>query len=143
MNKVILMGRTTRDPEVRYSQTSTGESMAIARYSLAVDRPTNRNGEKEADFIRCIAFGKRGEFAERYLHKGMKIAIEGRIQTGSHTNNNGQKVYTTDIVVNSHEFCESLRQQSAPQSEPQYQNSVGDGFMDIPDGVEDSGLPWN
>ena len=142
MNSVILIGRLTAEPDIRYTQGT--EPMCVARYSLAVDRPTNKNGEREADFIRCIAFGKCGEFAERYLHKGMKIAIEGRIQTGSYTNNNGQRVYTTDIVVNSHEFCESLRQQSAPQSEPQnYQNSVGDGFVNIPEGVEDSGLPWN
>lgn len=141
MNSVTLIGRLTADPDIRYTQGT--EPMCVARYSLAVDRPTNRNGEKETDFIRCIAFGKRGEFAERYLHKGMKIAIEGRIQTGSYTDKDGKRVYTTDVVVNSPEFCESLRQQSAPQSEPQYQNSVGDGFMDIPEGVEDSGLPWN
>lgn len=141
MNNVMLIGRLTAEPDIRYTQGT--EPMCVARYSLAVDRATNRNGEKETDFIRCIAFGKRGEFAERYLHKGIKIAIEGRIQTGSYTDKDGKRVYTTDVVVNSHEFCESLRQQSAPQSEPQYQNSVGDGFMDIPDGVEDSGLPWN
>lgn len=141
MNSVILIGRIVGEPDIRYTQGT--EPMCVARYSLAVDRPTNRNGEKETDFIRCIAFGKRGEFAERYLHKGMKIAIEGRIQTGSYTDKDGKRVYTTDVVVNSHEFCESLRQQSAPQPEPQYQNSVGDGFMDIPEGVEDIGLPFN
>lgn len=107
MNKVILMGRLTRDPEVRYSQ---GENaMAIARYTLAVDRRFNRNNgdENSADFIGCVAFGKAAEFAERYLHKGTKIVVAGRIQTGSYTNKDGQKVYTTDVVVEESEFAES------------------------------------
>ena len=109
MNKVILMGRLTRDPEVRYSQ---GENaMAIARYSLAVDRRGSKrdsgSNEQTADFINSVAFGKSGEFAEKYLHKGMKICVSGRIQTGSYTNKEGQKVYTTEVVVDDQEFCES------------------------------------
>lgn len=109
MNKVILMGRLTRDPEVRYSQGDN--SMAIARYSLAVDRRgakrDNASNEQTADFINIVAFGKSGEFAEKYLHKGMKICVSGRIQTGSYTNKEGQKVYTTEVVVDDQEFCES------------------------------------
>ena len=109
MNKVILMGRLTRDPEVRYSQ---GENaMAIARYTLAVDRRFNRNNgngdEQTADFIGCVAFGRAGEFAEKYFRKGTKVAITGRIQTGSYTNKDGVRVYTTDIVVEEQEFAES------------------------------------
>lgn len=105
MNKVILIGRCTRDPEVRYSQ---GENAtAVARYTLAVDRQFKRDGDQSADFINCIAFGKRGEFAEKYLRKGTKIAVVGRIQTGSYTNKDGNKVYTTDVVVDEHEFVES------------------------------------
>lgn len=139
MNKIILMGRLTKDPEVRYSQ---GEKpMAIARYTLAVDRKFKRDGEPNADFINCIAFGKNGEFAEKYLRQGIKIAIEGRIQTGSYTNKDGQKVYTTDIVVESHEFCESKNasQSERPQTAPQ---TDSDGFMAIPTDIED-GLPFN
>lgn len=103
-NKVILTGRLTKDPEVRYSQ---GENaMCIARYNLAVDR---RGKDKETDFISCVAFGKSGEFAEKYLRKGMKILVSGRIQTGSYKNKDGQTVYTTDVVVEEHEFCESKK----------------------------------
>ena len=108
MNKVILMGRLTRDPEVRYSQ---GENaMAVARYTLAVDRRqsrNNQNGEQTADFIQCVAFGRSGEFAEKYFRKGMKVLVTGRIQTGSYTNKDGQRVYTTDVVVEDQEFAES------------------------------------
>ena len=113
MNKVILMGRLTRYPEVRYTQGE--QPMAIARYSLAVDRRFARNnqeGQQTADFISCVAFGKNGEFAEKYLHKGTKIVVEGRIQTGSYTNKDGVKVYTTDVVVESQEFAESKNAQS-------------------------------
>ena len=146
MNKVILMGRLTRDPEVRYSQ---GEgAMAIARYSLAVDRRVSRNNQAPdaptADFINCVAFGRQGEFAEKYLHKGMKIAIEGRIQTGSYTNKDGQKVYTTEVVVENHEFCESKAQSQAGGYQGAADHGaaapVDDGFMNIPDSVED--LPF-
>lgn len=106
MNKVILMGRLTRDPEVRYSQGEN--SMAIARYTIAVDRRVRRDGDQQtADFINCVAFGRSGEFAEKYFHKGIKIAVTGRIQTGSYTNKDGQKVYTTDVIVEEQEFAES------------------------------------
>lgn len=131
MNKVILIGRCTRDPEVRYSQ---GENAtAVARYTLAVDRQFKRDGDQSADFINCIAFGKRGEFAEKYLRKGTKIAVVGRIQTGSYTNKDGQKVYTTDVIVDEHEFVESkASQQNGGDSAP----VSSDGFMSIPDGVD-------
>ncbi len=149
MNKVILVGRLTRDPEVRYSSGADGQ-MAIARYSLAVDRRgrrNNNNEEQTADFINCVAFGRSGEFAERYFKKGMKVGITGRIQTGSYTNKDGQKVYTTDVVVEDQEFMESKNaasekagfvpaQKSAPAAE------ISDGFMNIPDGIEEE-LPFN
>lgn len=154
MNKVILMGRLTRDPEVRYSQ---GErQMAIARYTLAVDRrgrANASNGEQTADFIQCVAFDRSGEFAEKYLHQGTKIVVTGRIQTGSYTNRDGQKVYTTDVVVEEQEFAESkvasanagnkpaTSQSSAPR--PDNKGTYATGFMNIPDGVEDDGLPFD
>lgn len=147
MNKVILIGRLTRDPEVRYSQGET--SMAIARYTLAVDRRGRREGEQSADFISCKAFGKAGEWAEKWLRKGIKIAITGRIQTGSYTNNEGQKVYTTDVIIEEQEFAESKAAsegniQSQGQSQGRQQPSqAGDGFMNIPDGVDDDELPFN
>lgn len=133
------MGRLTKDPDVRYSQ---GENtMAIARYTLAVDRKFKRDGEPNADFINCIAFGKNGEFAEKYLHKGIKILVEGRWQSGSYTNRDGQKAYTNDCVVESCEFAESKNtsQSERPQPAPQ---TDSDGFMQIPDGI-DSELPFN
>ena len=144
MNKVILMGRLTRDPEVRWS---TGErSMAIARYSLAVDRRGRRNQDSEqtADFINCVAFDKAGEFAEKYFRQGMRVLVSGRIQTGSYTNKDGVKAYTTDIVVEDQEFADSkggATGESHQQSRPE-QSNAGDGFMNIPDGVEDEGLPF-
>ena len=148
MNKVILMGRLTRDPDVRYSQ---GDSpMAIARYTLAVDRRFRRdNDQQTADFISCVAFGRNGEFAEKYLHQGTKIAVEGRIQTGSYTNKDGNKVYTTEVVIENQEFAESKASASNNEGgfQPQAQSAptapAGDGFMNIPDGVEDVGLPFN
>ena len=148
MNKVILMGRLTRDPDVRYSQ---GDSpMAIARYTLAVDRRFRRdNDQQTADFISCVAFGRNGEFAEKYLHQGTKIVAEGRIQTGSYTNKDGNKVYTTEVVVENQEFAESKASASnneggfQPQAQSAPTASAGDGFMNIPDGVEDVGLPFN
>ena len=150
MNKVILMGRLTRDPEVRDSQN--GESpMAIARFSLAVDRRAARNSAdgQTADFINCVAFGKNGEFAEKYLRKGTKIAMTGRIQTGSYTNKDGMKVYTTDIVAEEFEFAESKAASSGSgdysgfggMSRPE-PSSAGDGFMNIPDGIDEE-LPFN
>lgn len=138
MNKVILMGRLVRDPDVRYTQGQ--EQLCIARYTLAVDRKFKKEGQQSADFISCVAFGKAGEFAERYFHKGTKIVVEGRIQTGSYEKD-GQKVYTTDIAIESQEFAESKgnTQQSQPQGEP---CQVGDGFMNIPDGLDEE-LPFN
>ncbi len=146
MNKVILMGRLTRDPDVRYSQTANG-SMAVARYTLAVDRRFKKDGETNADFISCVAFGKVGEFAEKYLHQGTKIVVEGRIQTGSYTNKDGNKVYTTDIYVENCEFAESKSAaeqngvNTAP-ARPKPSNVDADGFMSIPDNVDDDGLPF-
>jgi len=140
MNKWAGIGRLVADPEVRYSQGET--STCIARYRMAVNRKFKREGEAEADFIPCVAFGKNGEFAEKYLHKGMKIGVVGRIQTGSYTNNEGQKVYTTEIVVEEHDFCES-KNSSNTSSAPQQgtPSSVGDGFMNIPDGIDEE-LPF-
>ena len=151
MNRVILMGRLTRDPEVRYSQ---GErSMAIARYTLAVDRRGRRNqsqdgSEQTADFIPCVAFDRAGEFAERYFRQGMRVLVSGRIQTGSYINRDGQKVYTTEVIVDDQEFADSKNASSgggdyAPASIPAPSSAIGDGFMNIPDGVEDEGLPFN
>ena len=147
MNKVILMGRLTRDPDVRYSQ---GENAtAVARYTLAVDRRFRREGDTQtADFISCVVFGRGAEFAERYLHQGTKIAVTGRIQTGSYTNRDGQRVYTTDVVVEEQEFAESrnsanengaYQTEARPAPAPQ---AVGDGFMNIPDGIDEE-LPFN
>lgn len=152
MNKVVLMGRLTRDPEVRYSQ---GENaLAIARYTLAVDRRFKRDGEQTADFINCVVFGKSAEFTERYFRQGMRVVVCGRIQTGSYTNRDGVKVYTTEVVVEEQEFAESKAssdsyaashpQQSAP-SAPSMPNPVSasaDGFMNIPDGIDEE-LPFN
>ena len=144
MNKVILMGRLTRDPEVRYSQGDN--PMAIARYSLAVDRRFNRNSQdgQTADFINCVAFGRNGEFAEKYLRKRTKILAEGRIQTGSYTNKDGVKVYTTDVVIENQEFAESKGSQNeggyAQPAASGQSNDPGDGFMNIPDGIEE--LPF-
>ena len=138
MNKVILIGRLVADPDVRYSQ---GEQMAIARYRLAVNRKYKKDVEEQtADFINCIAFGKNGEFAEKYLHQGIKIAVSGRIQTGSYTNKDGNKVYTTDVVVEEHDFCESKAYKINSGSRPEPTDA--NGFMDIPDGLDDDGLPF-
>ena len=150
MNKVILMGRLTRDPEVRYAQGDNAN--AVARYTLAVDRRFRRDGEQSADFINCVAFGRSAEFAERYLRQGVKIAVTGRIQTGSYTNRDGVRVYTTDVVVEEQEFAES---KAASASNSGYQNNsyqaapapspsvdIGDGFMNIPDGIDEE-LPFS
>lgn len=153
MNKVVLMGRLTRDPEVRYSQGE--KATAIARYTLAVDRTFKRDGEQTADFINCVVFGRSAEFAERYFRQGTKIAISGRIQTGSYTNKDGVKVYTTEVVVDEQEFAESKAasannsgfqpqggyQQAAP-AKPSPNAAIGDGFMNIPDGIDEE-LPFN
>ncbi|MCI9417386.1 MAG: single-stranded DNA-binding protein [Eubacterium sp.] len=146
MNKVILMGRLTRDPEIRYSQGE--QSTAVARYTLAVDRRFRRDGDQQtADFIGCVAFGRQGEFAEKYLRKGIKIAVVGRIQTGSYTNRDGQKVYTTDVVVEEQEFAESKASGESnggfvPADRPSPSVAAGDGFMNIPDGIDEE-LPFN
>ena len=138
MNKVILMGRLTRDPEVRYSQGEN--SLAIARYTLAVDRRFRRDGDQSADFIGCVAFGRQAEFAEKYLRQGTKIAISGRIQTGSYTNRDGQKVYTTDVVVEDQEFAESKG--AGNNNDGNGKNNMdSDGFMNIPDDMEE--LPFH
>jgi len=144
MNRVILMGRLTRDPDVRYSQGA--DAMAIARYTLAVDRRGKRqenSSEPSADFISCVAFKNNAEFAEKYLRQGTKVVIEGHIQTGSYTNKDGQKVYTTDVIIDSQEFAESKAQtqDNAPSApEP---SSVGDGFMNIPSDIDSDELPFN
>ena len=139
MNKVILMGRLTRDPEVRYS---AGENaLAIARYTLAVDRRFRRDGEATADFISCVVFGRGAEFAEKYFHQGIRIVVSGRIQTGSYTNREGQKVYTTEVVVEEQEFAEGKNAGSG-SSHPQPTPSVPDGFMNIPDGIQEE-LPFS
>lgn len=158
MNRAILMGRLTRDPELRYSQ---GErTMAIARYTLAVDRRGRRNqdgNEQTADFIPCVAFDRAGEFAEKYFRQGMRVLVSGRIQTGSYINRDGQKVYTTEIIVDDQEFADSKgaaadmggygnnyqQPAPAPAERPAPASAIGDGFMNIPDGVEDEGLPFN
>ena len=159
MNRVILMGRLTRDPEVRYSQ---GErAMAIARYTLAVDRRgrsrSQEGGDQSADFIPCVAFDRAGEFAEKYFRQGMRVLISGRIQTGSYINRDGQKVYTTEVIIDDQEFADSKGaasdmggyqnaggyQQPAQAQRPVPSSAIGDGFMNIPDGVEDEGLPFN
>ena len=155
MNKAILMGRLTRNPDIRYTQ---GENpVCIARYTLAVDRRFKRDGEQEADFISCVAFGRQAEFAEKYLQKGAKVVISGRIQTGSYTNREGARVYTTDIVVEEQDFAESKAsaagsapesKASAAESAPKQKEETAanqpplqDGFMTIPEGIEDE-LPF-
>ena len=149
MNQVVLMGRLTRDPEVRY--TSGEKAMAVARYTLAVDR--RGKGERNADFIPCVAFDKAAEFAEKYFRQGMRVLVSGHIQTGSYTNREGQKVYTTDVILTSQEFADS-KGATAGQSNAGVQNNASGGaaekapwgdepFMQIPDGADAEGLPWN
>ena len=156
MNRVILMGRLTRDPELRYSQ---GErSMAITRYTLAVDRRGRARGNQDddqsqtADFINIVAFDKAAEFAKKYFFQGMRVLVSGRIKTGSYTNKEGQRVYTTDVIVDDQEFADSKNANGGgnsggygyqPPSRPSPSRAIGDGFMNIPDGVEDEGLPFN
>lgn len=138
MNKIILIGRLTRDVEMRYG--TNNNNTAIARYTLAVNRPYRQDGGPEADFLPCVAFGKTAEFAEKYLAKGMRVAVEGRIQTGSYTNREGQKVYTTEVVVERQEFLEK-RAGDGPAA-PDAAGSGGEGYMDIPDGIDEE-LPFN
>ena len=140
MNKVILCGRLVRDPEVRYSQ---GENaMCVSKYTLAVDRKGKKvEGQPTADFINCTAFGKNGEFAEKYFRQGLRVLVCGIIQTGSYTNKDGQKVYTTDVIVDDQEFADGKNGEQV-NSRPQPSMASGDGFMNIPDGI-DEGLPFN
>ena len=158
MNKAVLVGRLTRDPEVRYSQGDN--TTAVARYTVAVDRRFKRDGEPTADFIPCVVFGRSAEFAEKYFRQGMRVSVSGRIQTGSYTNKDGMKVYTTEVIVEEQEFAESraeseanrgsgqdrssagrgMYQQSAPSPAPSA--PAGDGFMNIPDGIDEE-LPFN
>lgn len=141
MNRVVLMGRLTRDPEVRYTQGN--EPMAVARYTLAVNRRTRKeDGSQEADFINIVAFRRAGEFAEKYFRQGMRVLVSGHIQTGSYTNREGQRVYTTDVIVDEQEFADAKRDGAEP-SNYGTPSLAGDGFMNIPDGVEDEGLPFN
>ena len=144
MNKVILMGRLTRDPEIRYSQGDN--PTAVARYTLAVDRRFRRNGDgdQSADFIGCVAFGRSAEFAEKYFRQGLKIIVTGRIQTGSYTNKDGQRVYTTDVVVENQEFAESKGSGASEQQEQEspYGPTGDDGFMNIPDNIDEE-LPFS
>ncbi len=151
MNKVILMGRLTRDPDVKY--TAGDNPMAIARYTLAVDRRFKRENEATADFISCVAFGKAAEFSEKYFRQGIRIVVSGRIQTGSYTNRDGNKVYTTDVVVEEQEFAESKNNAAGnnnvqnnaaagQQSENQGVSVDADGFMNIPDGIDEE-LPFS
>lgn len=147
MNKVILMGRLTRDPEIRYANNAN--STCIAHYTLAVDRRFKRQGDEQtADFIQCVAMGKGGEFAEKYLHQGTKIVVEGRIQTGSYTNKDGQKIFTTEVWVESQEFAESKaasaqngNQNASAPTRPNVAQNDSDGFMNIPDAIEEE-LPF-
>lgn len=150
MNRVILLGRLTRDPNISYSQN--GDNLAIARFTLAVDRRGRKQDgtdQQNADFISCVTFGRQAEFAEKYLRQGTKVAVSGRIQTGSYTDRNGNKVYTTDVVLDDIEFAESKNTQGGGESNYSNQapsrpasSSVGDGFMNIPDGIEEE-LPFN
>lgn len=142
MNKVILMGRLTRDPDVRYTQGE--EPMAIARFTLAVDRRGKRDGEASADFPSCVCFRRTAEFIEKYAHQGTKLVVVGRIQTGSYTNRDGQKVYTTEVVVEEAEFAESkaAADRNAQQTPPSSPDTGADGFMNIPDGIEEE-LPFS
>lgn len=150
MNKVILMGRLTRDPDVKY--TAGDNPMAIARYTLAVDRRFKRENEATADFISCVAFGKAAEFSEKYFRQGIRIVVSGRIQTGSYTNRDGNKVYTTDVVVEEQEFAESkavsdshvgqVASMGAPAPTPTPSMASADGFMNIPDGIDEE-LPFS
>ena len=146
MNKVILLGRLVREPETRYG--GANDSMAVCRYTLAVDKKFKKDGEATADFINCISFGKIAEFAEKYFTKGLRVAGSGRIQTGSYTNRDGQKIYTTDVVVEEHEIAQS-RSEASNQKESNLQPEISpygedkdNGFMNVPDGIDDE-LPFS
>ena len=145
MNKVVLMGRLTRDPDVRYSQGE--QPVAIARYTLAVDRRFKRDGEQDADFVSCVAFGRAAEFAEKYLKQGIKMVVSGRIQTGSYTNRDGVKVYTTEVVIEEQDFAESKAVSEQNRENYNHEGQAGesagsDGFMNVPEGLEEE-LPFS
>lgn len=142
MNKAVLVGRLTRDPEVRYSQGDN--TTAVARYTVAVDRRFKRDGEPTADFIPCVVFGRSAEFAEKYFRQGMRVSVSGRIQTGSYTNKDGMKVYTTDVIVEEQEFAESRTEREANRGVHQQAatKAAGDGFMNIPEEIDEE-LPFN
>lgn len=140
MNKVILIGRLTKDPDVRYSQGQN--QTAIARYSIAVPRRFKRDGEPDCDFINCVSFGKTAEFAQKYFYKGIKIAVVGHIQTGSYADKNGNKVYTTDVIVDEQEFCENKNTGQANAAESKLKSAPDDGFMLIPDSLQEE-LPFH
>lgn len=146
MNKVILLGRLVREPETRYG--GANDSMAVCRYTLAVDKKFKKDGEATADFINCISFGKTAEFAEKYFTKGLRVAVSGRIQTGSYTKRDGQKIYTTDVVVEEHEIAQS-RSEASNQQESNRQPEISpygedkdNGFMNVPDCIDDE-LPFS
>ena len=139
MNSVVLIGRLTRDPELRY----TTSQMAVATFSLAIDRPVRAGKERETDFPRVTVFGKQAENCEKYLAKGRMAAVQGRLQTGSYTNKEGQKVYTTEVIIDTQEFADSKGESAGGGSKKQEANVDADGFMNIPDGVDDEGLPFN
>lgn len=142
MNKVAIIGRLVRDPDIRYAGNGS-DAKCIGSFTVAVDRKKTANGDKEADFINCVAFGKQGEFAEKYLFQGTKVAIVGRIQTGSYTNKDGHKVYTTDVVAEEIEFAESKKQEAPKQERKEVpKEQVNEGFMDISDGASEEGLPF-
>ena len=140
MNKCIMIGRLTKDPEVRYTQSRNGEQMAVARFTIAVDRRFAKEGETSADFFTCTAFGKLGEFAEKSLKKGTKILLTGRIQNDNYTNKNGEKVYSTQIMVDEMEFAESKKSEGQPKQEEQPRQKE-DEFLAIPEGLEND-LPF-
>ncbi len=140
MNKAILVGRLTRDPELRYGKGENGT--AVARYTIAVDRRFKRDNEPTADFIPCVVFGRSAEFAEKYFRQGMRISVSGRIQTGSYTNKDGVKVYTTEVIVEEQEFAESKAESGTSEGETPEMIQGNDGFMNIPDGI-DGELPFN
>ena len=142
MNSVQLVGRLTRDPDVKYSEGGS----TVARFTLAIDRRFKKEGGDSADFISCVAFGKAAEFLEKRFRKGQRLGLTGRIQTGSYTNQEGNKIYTTDVIAENVEFVESKGTSAGDggsQQRPEPANAIGDGFMNIPDGVEDEGLPFN
>ena len=145
MNKVILMGRLTREPDVRYSTTGA-EQLAIARYTLAIDRRYQKDSQNNADFIRCVTFGKSAEFAEKYFHQGTKIVVEGRIQTGSYQDKDGKTVYMVEVVAENQEFAESKQAAQNNNVSMAKENGATNGmddFVSIPEGADESGLPFN